>query len=58
MREVIAMIIGAMITYGLMSASPKTHVMAHHNNIINISGEAHLDVDNVKAVIDSVLADR
>lgn len=57
-RTIVAIGVGALITYGVMQATsdapPSKHVEAYNNTIINIGGEVDLKAEDVVAVLKSV----
>ncbi|WP_342632115.1 hypothetical protein [Marinobacter alkaliphilus] len=56
-RTVVAVGIGAMITYGVMSSAqpgqPTSQFEAYQNTIINIGGTASLDAEDIAAVLEA-----
>ncbi|WP_420598621.1 hypothetical protein [Neptuniibacter sp.] len=57
-RTVVAMGIGAIVTYGVMStipaSSPSKHIEAYNNNIVNIGGTVDLKAEDISAILDGM----
>lgn len=59
LKVVVAMGVGAVVTYGAMSANltssnPPTHIEAYNNNIINIGASAGFTANDISTILDSM----